>query len=218
MATRPEIADPAVDELRRRARRRLVGAVVLALAAAVVLPMLLEGDPKPLGSDVSIQIPPIDQGKFVTPLSPDKPDQGPDTKAATDASTRSRTLGAAEQRVLGRAGKPAIMSSAPEAMRPQPAVAPRAAETAPATKPDAASAAGGPLVVQVAALADTKAAAEMAAKLTAAGFPAHVEVVATRQGPVQRVRVGAYASRDAADAALANLKAAGYANAMVTAQ
>src|SRR5580765_2190384 len=72
MATRPEIADPAVDELKRRARRRLVGAVVLALAAAVVLPMLLESDPKPLGNDVSIQIPPIDQGKFVTPLSLDK--------------------------------------------------------------------------------------------------------------------------------------------------
>ncbi len=66
----PEAAvEPAVDELRRRARRRLVGAVILALAAAVVVPMLLESDPKPLGEDVSVKIPPIDEGKFVNRLN-----------------------------------------------------------------------------------------------------------------------------------------------------
>ena len=69
MLTRPEAADPAVEELKRRARRRLVGAIVLALAAAVILPLLLESDPKPLGDDVSIRIPPIDNSKFITPLS-----------------------------------------------------------------------------------------------------------------------------------------------------
>jgi DedD protein len=228
MATRPEIADPAVDELKRRARRRLVGAVVLALAAAVLLPMLLESDPKPLGNDVSIQIPPIDQGKFVTPLSPDKggeakaqpePQTAPPASGDAGASDSQRKLAAAEQRVLGQPAShaPAIMSSAPEAMRPQApatatapdaAVAPPRIETAPAT--------GGALFVQVAALADIKAAEELAAKLTAAGFPAHVEPVATRQGPVQRVRVGAYSTRQAADVALANVKAAGYGNAIIT--
>lgn len=234
MATRPEIADPAVDELKRRARRRLVGAVALALAAAVALPMLLEGDPKPLGGDVSIQIPPIDQGKFVTPLSPGKPDQSAETKAGpsaqpdaparadSDAAAPNRALPASEQRVLAQpARSPKIMSSAPEAMRPQmaPAARPSAAAKSEATaKSEAAPAGGGALFVQVAALADAKAAAEMATKLNAAGFPARIEPVATPQGPVQRVRVGAYASRDAADTALANLKAAGYASAIVTSQ
>ncbi|HXU55658.1 MAG TPA: SPOR domain-containing protein [Casimicrobiaceae bacterium] len=229
MATRPEIADPAVDELKRRARRRLVGAVVLALAAAVLLPMLLESDPKPLGNDVSIQIPPVDQGKFVPPSPPDKSAQ---SKAATEthpatppdvgspAPAPERTLGAAEQRVLGQSGAnraPAIMSSAPEAMRPQTpvAAAPSAAPTA-KSGAEPAPAAGGTLFVQVAALADSQAAAELAAKLLASGFPAHVEPVATRQGPVQRVRVGGYPSREAADVALANIKAAGYGNAIIT--
>jgi len=69
MADAPDIN---VDELRRRARRRLIGAIVLALAAAVIVPMLLEGDPKPLGEDVSVKIPPEDGGKFVNRLS-DKP-------------------------------------------------------------------------------------------------------------------------------------------------
>ncbi|MEO8565348.1 MAG: SPOR domain-containing protein [Betaproteobacteria bacterium] len=230
MATRPEIADPAVDELKRRARRRLVGAVVLALAAAVLLPMLLESDPKPLGNDVSIQIPPIDQGKFVTPLSPDKsaeskaataPPAAPAASAGSAAPAPERRLAAAEQRVLGQPGPsraPAIMSSAPEAMRPQsPAVAP--AGGAPAAKAGAEPAsATGTLFVQVAALADSQAAADLAAKLLASGFPARVEPVATRQGPVQRVRVGGYPSREAADVALANIKAAGYGHAIITAQ
>src|SRR5947207_8828409 len=59
-----EPADINVDELRRRACRRLIGAIVLALGAAVIVPMLLESDPKPLGEDVSVRIPPIDNGKF----------------------------------------------------------------------------------------------------------------------------------------------------------
>jgi DedD protein len=66
------IADNAellVDEMKRKARRRLVGAIVLALAAAIVLPMLLEKEPRPLGDDVSVQIPPVDQGKFVNRLT-----------------------------------------------------------------------------------------------------------------------------------------------------
>src|SRR5215471_17071870 len=70
-------ADLAVDELRRRARRRLVGAIVLALAAAVILPLLLEKEPKPLGDDVSVQIPPVDEGRFINRLT------GRDSKSAS---------------------------------------------------------------------------------------------------------------------------------------
>jgi DedD protein len=70
-------ADFAVDELKRRARRRLVGAIVLALAAAVILPLLLEKEPKPLGDDVSVQIPPVDEGRFINRLT------GRDSKSAS---------------------------------------------------------------------------------------------------------------------------------------
>jgi DedD protein len=69
MSTMAEPADINVDELRRRARRRLVGAIVLALGVAVVVPMLLETEQKPLGEDVSVKIPPVDDGKFVNRLN-----------------------------------------------------------------------------------------------------------------------------------------------------
>ena len=52
--------DPVLPE-KKRARRRLVGAIALALAAAVGLPMLLDSEPKPLAGDIAIQIPSKDK-------------------------------------------------------------------------------------------------------------------------------------------------------------
>jgi len=55
-----EAADPVLPE-KKRARRRLVGAVALALGVAIGLPMLLDSEPKPLGADIAIQIPAKDK-------------------------------------------------------------------------------------------------------------------------------------------------------------
>jgi DedD protein len=52
--------DPMLPE-KKRARRRLVGAIALALAAAVGLPMLLDSEPRPLAGDIAIQIPAKDK-------------------------------------------------------------------------------------------------------------------------------------------------------------
>lgn len=53
-------ADPLLPE-KKRARRRLIGAVALALAVVIVLPMILDSEPKPLNEDIAIQIPSKDQ-------------------------------------------------------------------------------------------------------------------------------------------------------------
>ncbi len=53
-------ADPILPE-KKRARRRLVGAIALALAVAVGLPMLLDSEPKPLSTDIDIRIPSKDR-------------------------------------------------------------------------------------------------------------------------------------------------------------
>jgi DedD protein len=218
MYTRPDPPDPAVDELKRRARRRLVGAVVLALAAAVILPLLLESDPKPLGDDVSIQIPPVDTGKFVNPLSPAPPKT---TDAKTEAARDSKP--AATERAASSKADAAPKAPAKDVeQRPLTQTAPAPASTvdaspASAAQPKASSAESKPepsvasgFVIQVAALADAKAASDLASKLKAGGYPGYMEAFATAQGAMQRVRVGPYPSRDAADAALAKLKASGY--------
>jgi DedD protein len=255
MPRRPDAPDLAVDELKRRARRRLVGAIVLALAAAVILPLLLESDPKPLGDEVNIRIPPIDNGKFINPLAPDK---GRESAApgATDAKTEpkpgavitpKKAVAEAERRVLGQslgqappaskaANAPAVAATA-AATTPGPAVvdtatpaptpvlptpvptgadAPAAKADAPAATQPQAGAAGVAFAVQVGAFADTKVAADLAASLKASGYATYTEAVPTAQGSVQRVRVGPYATRGAADAAAAKLIAAGYDRALVT--
>jgi DedD protein len=137
----PDPAAPQLDELRRRARRRLVGAIVLALAAAVLVPMLLESDPKPLGEDVSVKIPPVDDGKFVTKIGEHakpadaskaasaKPESNaapgstagamapsePTKEAATASGSTppAKSLSQAEQRVLAPSSRPGTKETAP---------------------------------------------------------------------------------------------------------
>lgn len=52
--------DPVLPE-KKRARRRLVGAIMLALGVAVGLPMLLDSEPKQIASDIEIKIPSKDK-------------------------------------------------------------------------------------------------------------------------------------------------------------
>ena len=122
-----EPADVNVDELRRRARRRLVGAVVLALGVAVVVPMLLETEQKPLGDDVAVKIPPVDSGKFVNRLN-DGTTKGDPNANAADHTTKPT---------------PATSAATEAAPERQQKYAPRgpggASASSPTTPPDAAT-------------------------------------------------------------------------------
>ena len=52
--------------LKRRARRRLLGAIALVLTAIIVFPMVLDSTPKPLNQDIPITIPGKDDKPFVS--------------------------------------------------------------------------------------------------------------------------------------------------------
>jgi len=60
-----------VDTLKRRGRRRLVGAVALVLLAVIVLPMVFDPEPRPAAPPVSVRIP----GEDDTPFRPRPPAQ-----------------------------------------------------------------------------------------------------------------------------------------------
>ena len=82
--------DPLLPE-KKRARRRLVGAIALALAAAVGLPMLLDSQPsKSLAGDIAIQIPSKDKA---APL-PVPADPSTAAAQAGPAAARDRTVAA----------------------------------------------------------------------------------------------------------------------------
>jgi cell division septation protein DedD len=58
-----------VETLKRRGRRRLVGAVALVLAAVIVLPMVFDPEPRGTAPSVSVRIP----GEDETPFAPSLP-------------------------------------------------------------------------------------------------------------------------------------------------
>jgi DedD protein len=122
-------AEHIVDEMKRKARRRLVGAIVLALGAAIVLPLLLEKEPRPLGDDVSVQIPPVDESKFVNRLT----GKSGDTKALPKAESKAGVPPAKAEVKPDASAAPAIApaagtsdTAAPKAdVKPAPAIEPK---------------------------------------------------------------------------------------------
>lgn len=142
-----------VETLKRRGRRRLVGAVALVLLAVLVLPMVFDPEPKSTLPPMSVRIPPENE----TPFSP----------------------------------KPA----------------PKAMAKAESVKP-----AGSEYVIQVGAFANPD---SVLAKLAGAKLPYYTEPA---QGSLTRVRAGPFASREAADQAVAKLKELGFKPGAVTAK
>lgn len=66
--------DQDATQLQRRARRRLVGAIALAVLAVIVLPIVFDKEPKPISQDLVIQIPNQDSApKFDPKLTPPPP-------------------------------------------------------------------------------------------------------------------------------------------------
>ena len=51
-------------ELKKRARRRLIGAIALALTAAVVLPLVMDEEPGKPAEDIQVRIPDPQSGGF----------------------------------------------------------------------------------------------------------------------------------------------------------
>jgi DedD protein len=121
--------DPLLPE-KKRARRRLIGAVALALAVVIVLPMILDSEPRPLNDDIAIQIPSKDQGTNST-SSVAQP-----APAASDAG-RVASNAALDQKE--EIVEPSAVTSAPApvAMPPVASVAPPKPVDKPAEKPAA---------------------------------------------------------------------------------
>lgn len=62
-----------VNTLKRRGRRRLLGAVALVLAAVIVLPMVFDSEPKGSAPPVSVLIPGEDESGFMPKVAPKSP-------------------------------------------------------------------------------------------------------------------------------------------------
>ncbi len=203
--------------MKKRARRRLVGAVALALFAVIVLPMVMDREPRPLSQDIQVRIPSQDSTGFASKLLPGKPATpmpAPEPKPAAEekpsAQAKAEPAPAPSTPPLAATKPTAPASVAPPA---KPAERPAAQEKKiePAENPaakDAADAAGQ-WVVQLGAYKDAGKVRNLMSKLKGINVPAYTEKTETPQGPLTRVRAGPFPSQEAAEKARGRVKIIG---------
>lgn len=234
MANQP-LSDEEI-QLRRRARRRLIGAVTLVTVIVVTLPMLLDGEPKQSGQDIVINIPPqTSAGDFSAKTIPlpeehvakQAPMTAPALAPRAPAAERSQPTAAKAQMTPVQAKEkqpeaPPAAQSAKTEERTDKKPATAAVETHPKQaaagahqsghndeKPAAARHDGGPFVIQLGAFSNTANAKERQARLTALKIKFYTETVKSASGDKLRVRAGPFATRQEAERAQAKLKASG---------
>lgn len=181
--------------LKRRARRRLIGAVALVIVIVVVLPMVLDSEPKLGGQDIELRIPDKDKvGEFIPRMSMNPAPVSAITASAPVSAVPS--VPAIKEQVI--AASQVIESK----------LAPVKSETKPVADIHLEKRQFTPhtgFVVQIGAFANADTAHQWQKKLSEQNIKVYTEQV----GNKIRVRAGPYATRDAADNVYRKLEAQG---------
>ena len=222
--------------LKKRARRRLVGAVTFASVVAVVLPMVMDNQPRQVVDEVEIRIPGQDEKPFapkfaVTPVekvAPKTTEPPADSKAPAPAESApaaepvAPTAKVVEGPKEKPAEKPPVKGSEKTAPKPEkspekPVAAEATAEAKRAAAilagqgatPDAAPAKSGEFVILIGAFANEENVRNLRAKLAEKNVKTYVEALDTPGGKKTRVRAGPFGNREAAEKALEKMKQVG---------
>lgn len=197
---------PEEQALRRRARRRLVGAIALALLAVVVLPMVFDSEPRPMGNNVDIRIPGQD-----TPFEP-----------ATSASPKvNAPVPAAAPTAAPAAPAPAAAEPAKATVaetKPAPVAAPLPApkpEAKPAEKPKSESKPAEPAKplakpTEPAKPVEQHKPAKAEAKPAPVQKPVAAKVEAAQAASAYFLQLGVFSSESNAKQMQAKVRAAGF--------
>ncbi|SES77499.1 DedD protein [Nitrosomonas marina] len=215
--------------LRKRARRRLVGAVVLVMTAIIVLPMIFD-EPKPDTEthEIDIHLFPQDDISEIPPLvlpseqfPPQNTDRADDrTELASEMPPDISEvfephdqISEKEERhkhmVTGRIPIPGI--------KPRLALAPQSGHGAPSSQKIPAQSEHAPqsvqtsdqFVVQLGAFSDPSKAQQQLNNLRMNGLNAYTETHTINGKVVTRVRIGPFSSRNAAESELEKLRRQG---------
>ena len=204
----------ADEQLKKRARRRLVGAVALVLFAVIVLPMVMDHEPRTTGPEIQVRIPSQDGAAFegrvsspkaskaaaetpsagekagVAAAKPEHPVLASESKADSKPETKSDTKPETKTEVKTEAK--------PEAKESKKSDAAESSRAATALAGGASESGSDQWVVQLGAYSEAGRVKVILAKLKEMKVPAYTEKVDTPQGPRTRVRAGPFSSRDAA--------------------
>ena len=188
-------------EHKRRARWRLLGALILTGAVAAIAPVLLEDQARPLSQDLLIEIP--SKNSVFSKIESLKP-----AAPATEPSS------AVEPKVEAKAESKAETKSATKA---EPKTEPKAAPKAEPKKEVVKDSGKGQFLVQVGAYARLESANAVRAKLVFGGHTVQIQTITLDDGSERhRVRIGPFESRDQAVAVRDRAKSQGYDAVVVT--
>jgi DedD protein len=212
-------------QLRKRARRRLVGSITLVIAAVVILPMVLDSKPEQRIEEIDIRIPAEDA---VDELGPES-EGGRDVPVRTAPETSASEIQAANQPAPQSSGKPAPTVKGvekPDASKGTGDLGSKVA--AGSARGTTAPASSELFVVQLGAFTDPAKANQKLQSLLAKdiasviGAEAYTENIKVDKGPdrnaekalgkgdITRVRVGPFRTREDAENAREKLKTLGF--------
>jgi DedD protein len=217
-------------QLKRRARRRVVGAIALVTFAVIILPLLLDKEPGPAGPPLDVQIPRPESGGLASRIGAPAalPQVAPPVAQVESPSAKAGPSAVKAELPAAKGVPPAVKDESPAVKDESPAVKaePSAVKSAPVAA-DKAAATPGPAadkteqerakaalhgeawVVALDAFSDVKNVKQLQARLSAAGVKSYTEPVKTSKGELTRVRAGPFASKEAAEKARAKLAAMG---------
>ena len=201
--------------VKKRARRRLTGAVALVLLVVIVLPMVLDKDPKPLQNELSVQIPRQDAGGFKTRVLPAatvsgkgeppaeaiKP-EAPSGDAAVPAPPAAKAVPKIAEKSAQKETTTAEHVNEANVKAPVAAVPAGEAERARAPLRDES------WVIPLGTFANVENVKQLQVKAEAAGVKSSTEAIKTAAGEQIRVRGGPYKTKAEAEAARQALVAA----------
>lgn len=229
-AEQPPLSASDVEATRVRARRRLIGMVVLVGAGIIGFPWLFETQPRPMSHDVEmVRAGDATEGRaeggaagkvamIQVPVEVPAPE---DVRPAPPE---------AEEEIVSTAPPVRATPAAPQSDQPEPKPEPKVEpkpepKAKPELKPDpkpepkpakAVDADGTRFVVQVGAYSDGITAYEARMKVERLGLKTYTQEVKTPQGTRIRVRLGPYADRAEAEKMLARVRKAGLGGAVLT--
>ena len=210
-----------VEVMRKRARHRLMGAVVLVLTAVVVFPLLVDKQPRPVAVDIPIEIP--DKNK-VRPLETEVAEAQKDSAQKDSEKTAPvapETSSPSVPAVSAVPAPPGATAAAPVAKVEEVLTTPESkvkeaaraeallAGKEPANKEPAnkdAPANGERYIVQFGAYAENDKAQEARRKVESTGLKTYTHVIETKEGRRIRARVGPFASKAEAEQAADKIK------------
>lgn len=210
-----EIATDSSPDLKKRARRRLVGAAASALFAVIVLPLVMDGTPKPTGQEIQIRIPSQESSTLTVvspptaaaissiasiPLDRDKNASAPSEKLNVGEKATIAPVPVAVEKSSKLNEKPSAVVSKPDTVK----IADVArAEDALAGKEE------GQWMVQLGAYQNAANVKQLVGKLKEMHLNAVTEKVDMPQGSRIRVRSGPFNSKDSAEKARIRIKKIG---------